>query len=63
MDTVEDTSKISIAIHSDLTDVDLSQLQRNLSLTIEERLIEHQNSLDLVFDLQDAGKMLREKSQ
>ena len=44
-------------------DVDLSQIQRNLTLSIEQRLIEHQNALDLVIELEKAGERLREKSQ
>jgi hypothetical protein len=43
--------------------VDESQLQRNLNLTIEQRLSEHQNSLDLLFDLKAAGLRLRAKSE
>ena len=46
-----------------LLDVDLSQIQLNLDLTAEARLIEHQYSLDLVFQLEAAGKALREKSK
>jgi RimJ/RimL family protein N-acetyltransferase len=44
-------------------DLDLSQIQRNLSMSPEQRLIEHQNALDLVLELQTAGKQLREQSQ
>jgi len=44
-------------------DIDRSQLARNLALTPEQRLIEHQSALDLVFDLEKAGRALHEKSQ
>lgn len=44
-------------------DVDLSQIERNLSLSVEDRLREHQNSLNLVLELEKAGKKLRDQSQ
>lgn len=43
--------------------IDLSQIYRNLEMPPEQRLIEHQNSLDLVSELEKAGLKLREKSQ
>ena len=62
MVTRQDPNPISTSI-VDIDEVDISQLRRNLSLTVEERLNEHQNALDLVFDLENAGMALREKSQ
>jgi hypothetical protein len=44
-------------------EIDLSQLQRNLSLTPDQRLREHQDALDLVIELEIAGNKLREQSQ
>jgi hypothetical protein len=48
---------------SALDEIDLSQLVRNLSLSPEQRLEEHQNALDLVIKLEKAGRKLREESQ
>jgi len=47
----------------ELEELDLSQLMRNLSLSPEQRLLEHQIALDLVIELERAGKKLREQSQ
>ncbi len=44
-------------------EVDLNQIQRNLSLSVDERLYEHQKALNLALDLQEAGKKMREQSQ
>jgi hypothetical protein len=46
-----------------LEEIDLSQILRNLSLTPDQRLREHQNALDLVVELEKAGNKLREQSQ
>ena len=43
--------------------VDHSQIQRNLALTPEERILEHQNSLDLAFKLRNAGVDPNEEPQ
>lgn len=43
--------------------VDISQLERNLKLTPEQRLIEHQAALELCEELARAGRRLREQSQ
>jgi hypothetical protein len=40
---------------------DLPQLIRNLNLSIEQRLIEHQSALDLFYQLQIAGESINEK--
>lgn len=37
-------------------ELDLELLRYNLELSHEERLIEHQRALQLLFDLQEAGK-------
>jgi hypothetical protein len=42
---------------------DQSQLEHNLALTPEERLIEHQHALELVLALEASGRSLRAKSQ
>lgn len=44
-------------------DVDLSQLERNLKLTPEHRLAEHQAALELCEELNRAGQRLHEQSQ
>lgn len=44
-----------------IPEFDLSQLERNLSLTPEERLVDHQHALELVLELEAAGKALRDK--
>lgn len=46
---------------SDLNAVDLSQIERNLLLTPQQRIVEHQNALNLVVALEAAGKKLRER--
>jgi hypothetical protein len=43
--------------------VDISQLKRNLQLTPEQRLIEHQSALELCDELARAGRNLHEQSQ
>lgn len=45
------------------SDVDMSQLERNLRLTPEQRLIEHQAALELCDQLASAGEKIREQSQ
>lgn len=47
----------------DAEEIDISQLLRNLSLTPEQRLKEHQIALNLVIELGRAGKKLREQSK
>lgn len=47
----------------DADEIDESQLMRNLSLSPEQRLAEHQSALNLVLELEKAGKKLREQSQ
>jgi membrane protease YdiL (CAAX protease family) len=44
-------------------DVDLSQLERNLKLSPERRLIEHQAALELCEELARAGRRIHEQSQ
>jgi len=44
-------------------EIDLSQLEYNLKLTPEERLIEHQRALELVLSLEAAGRKLRVESE
>jgi hypothetical protein len=46
-----------------ISEFDLSQLEHNLSLTPEERLVEHQNALELVLALEAAGRKSRDESQ
>jgi catechol 2,3-dioxygenase-like lactoylglutathione lyase family enzyme len=59
----EDPSGNAIELFQErAAEVDLSQLQRNVDLAPNDRLSEHQNSLDLVFELERAGERLREKS-
>lgn len=43
--------------------IDLSQLERNLKLSPERRLIEHQAALDLCDELASAGRRLYEQPQ
>lgn len=45
----------------DKSDFDLALLNSNLELSIEERLIQHQNALDLVWELDKARAELNEK--
>ena len=45
------------------SDLDISLLNSNLELSIEERLIQHQNALDLVWELDKARVELNEKSK
>ena len=45
------------------SDVDMSQLERNLRLTPEQRLIEHQAGLELCSELARAGQKVYEQSQ
>ncbi len=45
----------------DLREVDWSQLERNLTLTPDQRISEHQRALELVLHLEKAGKALRER--
>jgi hypothetical protein len=54
--------KIAATPREDL-DIDESQLDRNLNLTPERRLIEHQAALDLWHELSRAGQQLHEQSQ
>jgi hypothetical protein len=44
-------------------EIDISQLLRNLSLSPEQRLKEHQIAQNLVIELETAGKKLREQSK
>ena len=44
-------------------EIDISQLLRNLSLTPDQRLKEHQSALNLVIELEKAGNKLREQSK
>jgi len=53
---VADISTVSLA---DDSEIDLSLLEHNLSLSYEQRLEEHQSALDLVLELQKAGEVLR----
>jgi hypothetical protein len=48
---------------NDESEIDESQLDRNLRLTPERRLIEHQAALDLCSELSRAGQRLHEQSQ
>ncbi len=50
-------------IQDNKSDVDLALLNSNLELSIEERLIQHQNALDLVWELDKAREELSEKSK
>lgn len=45
------------------SDIDMSQLERNLRLTPEERIIEHQTALELCGELALAGQKVYEQSQ
>jgi hypothetical protein len=45
------------------SDVDMSQIERNLKLTPEQRVIEHQNALELCEVLARAGQRVHEQSQ
>lgn len=45
------------------SDLDLPLLIRNLSLSFEERLIEHQRALDLLMELSKAGLQFYAKSK
>lgn len=45
------------------SDLDVALLNSNLELSIEERLIQHQNALDLVWELDKARVELNEKSK
>ena len=51
------------ALNQEADEVDISQLMRNLMLSPEQRLMEHQTALNLVLELEKAGKKLREQSQ
>ncbi len=42
-------------------EVDIALLEYNLSLSYEERLAQHASALDLVIELQNAGRNLRLK--
>jgi len=56
----------SLAVASTITkdfDIDESQLDRNLNLTPEQRLIEHQSAPDLSQHLAHSGQKLHEQSQ
>jgi hypothetical protein len=57
------TKDADINTEQEADEVDVSQLIRNLSLSPEQRLLEHQAALDLVIELEKAGKKLREQSQ
>lgn len=59
--TVEYSPNASRASQKPTPEVDLSHLERNLALTPEERLIEHQHALELVLALEAAGRKLREE--
>lgn len=50
-------------IQDNKSDFDLALLNSNLELSIEERLIQHQNALDLVWELDKAREELNEKSK
>jgi hypothetical protein len=43
------------------SEVDIALLEYNLSLSYEERLAQHASALDLVLELQSAGRILRSK--
>jgi hypothetical protein len=45
------------------SDVDMSQIERNIRLTPEQRLIEHQAALELCGELELAGQKIYEQSQ
>ena len=51
-----------LSTHGD-SDLDISQLDRNLKLDPEQRLREHQSALNLTMNLMSAGEKLREQSQ
>lgn len=52
-----------ISLPTEEADIDISQLERNLKLTPERRLIEHQAALELCEELARAGQRLHEQSQ
>jgi hypothetical protein len=50
-------------IQDNKSDVDLALLNSNLELSIEDRLLRHQNALDLIWELDRARVELNEKSK
>ena len=46
-----------------LTQVDSQMIVRNLSLTFQQRIENHQDALDLLIELKKAGKKYYAKSQ
>jgi hypothetical protein len=61
--TAEYTSDVGRVSQARPLEIDFSQLEHNLSLTPEERLVEHQCALELVLELEAAGKKLRDEPQ
>jgi hypothetical protein len=55
--------KFSRDTQDNKSDIDLALLNSNLELSIEERLFQHQNALDLVLELDRARVELNEKSK
>ena len=45
------------------TEIDISILEGNLELSFEERLIQHQNALEILLEIEKARDQLHEKSQ
>ncbi len=45
------------------SDIDISLLESNLDLTLEQRLIQHQRALDIFFEIEKAREQLNEGSQ
>lgn len=58
-----DPDGLPIELYEIENEVDTSQLLRNLGLSPEQRALEYQASLDVIEDLQKAGKEYREKSK
>ena len=50
-------------IPDNTSDIDIALLNSNLELSIEDRLIQHQSALDLVWELDRAREELNEKSK
>ena len=45
------------------TEIDISLLEINLEMTPEERLIQHQNALEILLEIERARDQLNEKSE
>lgn len=46
-----------------LPEIDIDQLERNLKLSHEERILRHQKALDLVLELQNVKVIKNEKPE